>query len=79
VRALNDLRKDAGFEIADRIDVALDAPADVQAALAPHADWIAGEVLAVSFAVGPFEAGANAVTCTTELDGRMLDVALTRV
>jgi isoleucyl-tRNA synthetase len=78
VRALNDLRKDAGFEIADRIEVAIDAPADVQGALAPHADWIAGEVLAVSFALGPFDAGANTFTCTTELDGRMLDVALTK-
>lgn len=79
VRALNDLRKEAGFAIADRIEVTLDANAQLRTALGPHTDWIAGEVLAVSFVLGPFEAGTDAIVRTTEVDGNAVDVALTRV
>jgi isoleucyl-tRNA synthetase len=53
VRALNDLRKDAGFEIADRIRVELAGPDDVTVAATAHADWIAGEVLALALAIAP--------------------------
>ncbi len=48
VRALNDLRKERGFEIADRIVVRIDAPTELAAAVSAHTDWIAGEVLATS-------------------------------
>ncbi|MEO6318888.1 MAG: class I tRNA ligase family protein, partial [Acidimicrobiales bacterium] len=46
VRALNDLRKETGLEIADRIVVRLWGSATVQAALAEHGAWIGAEVLA---------------------------------
>jgi isoleucyl-tRNA synthetase len=46
-RALNDLRKTSGLEIADRINVELHAEGLVAQALHRHRDWIAGEVLAV--------------------------------
>jgi isoleucyl-tRNA synthetase len=46
VRALNDLRKAAGFEIADRIDVLLLAEGTAHDALDRYRDWISAEVLA---------------------------------
>ena len=74
VRALNDQRKAQGFEIADRIRVALEADGDLEKAIIEHRDWIAGEVLAVELDLG-IEARATAVELT--IDGRPLRAALT--
>ncbi len=49
VRALNDLRKQEGLELTDRVDVRL--PAEVADVVERYRDWIADEVLAVSVAV----------------------------
>ncbi len=47
IRRLNELRKEAGLELTDRIRVFLpESLGDVR----PHADWIKGEVLAVELA-----------------------------
>jgi isoleucyl-tRNA synthetase len=51
VRSLNDLRKEVGLDIADRIGIAIDADDGVAAAVAAHADYIKGEVLAVELGV----------------------------
>ncbi|MFM8971203.1 MAG: class I tRNA ligase family protein, partial [Actinomycetota bacterium] len=51
VRALNDLRKATGLEIADRIALTLRADGAVGAAVAEHAATIAGEVLAERWTV----------------------------
>jgi isoleucyl-tRNA synthetase len=51
IRLLNDQRKAAGLEIADRIRVRLGATGRVEAAAHAHRDWIAREVLAVDFDV----------------------------
>ena len=51
VRALNDLRKDLGFEIADRITVQLAGPDEITQAIAAHREWVAGEVLATALSV----------------------------
>ena len=47
VRALNELRKERGLAIADRVRLTLSGPDAVGAAVAAHGPWIAGEVLAV--------------------------------
>ena len=52
VRLLQDGRKSAGFEVSDRITVAWTADGELADALRTHADLIAGEVLATSFAEG---------------------------
>jgi isoleucyl-tRNA synthetase len=62
VRALNDLRKDLGFEIADRVRVTLDVPIAMRSAIETHGDWIAGEVLATSLELGELT------------DGRVIDI-----
>jgi isoleucyl-tRNA synthetase len=53
VRGLNDLRKDLGLEIADRVEVTVDGPPAVLAAVERHGAWIAGEVLATSLSASP--------------------------
>ena len=75
VRALNDLRKQAGLAITDRIVVTVDADRAprVAAAVAGHGTSIASEVLAVELAVGPATDGYD-----VELDGEPVRVALSR-
>lgn len=55
VRVLNDLRKESGFAIADRISLTIDPPEQLRAAIEGHIDWIAAEVLATSTSFGPGE------------------------
>ncbi len=72
VRALNDLRKDAGFAIADRVTVTLDPPPDIAKAIESHQAWIATEVLATEVQLAP--GGALEVT----VDGEPFPVSLTK-
>jgi isoleucyl-tRNA synthetase len=78
IRLLNDQRKAVGLEIADRIEVQLYASGRVEAALHAHRDWIAGEVLAVAFAVLPIGDAPSGAT-RVELDGDEVAIVLTKV
>jgi isoleucyl-tRNA synthetase len=71
VRALNDLRKERGFAIADRVTIVLDAPDAVRDTVGVHAEWIAGEVLARSLEVGTVADG-----CEIDVDGTSVRVAI---
>lgn len=51
IRGLQDARKQSGFEVSDRITVTVSVPADKVAWAQRHQDYIAGEVLAISFAI----------------------------
>jgi isoleucyl-tRNA synthetase len=51
VRSLNDLRKDVGLDIADRVTLTVHADDDVWAAIEAHRDYVMDEVLAVD--LGP--------------------------
>jgi isoleucyl-tRNA synthetase len=53
VRSLNDLRKDVGLDIADRVVLAVGADDDVWAALDAHRDYVMNEVLAVELTRAP--------------------------
>jgi isoleucyl-tRNA synthetase len=46
VRVVQQLRKDRDLAITDRIRLELDLPADARHILAPHLEWVAGQVLA---------------------------------
>ncbi|MEJ2749784.1 MAG: DUF5915 domain-containing protein, partial [Anaerolineae bacterium] len=52
VRAINNMRKDAGLEISDRIDLAYKAEGDVAAALANFADYVKQETLTLTLTDG---------------------------
>ncbi len=49
---LQAMRKAAGYEISDRVRVSIAGEAALTRALAPHADWLASEVLATDLAIG---------------------------
>ena len=51
IRAVQEARKHAGLEVSDRIVLALNAAPELAGALSTHADLIAGETLAIGFAV----------------------------
>jgi isoleucyl-tRNA synthetase len=59
-RALNELRKTSGLEIADRITLALRADGMVKDALERHHEWIAGEVLAEDVEISALERAGEA-------------------
>jgi isoleucyl-tRNA synthetase len=73
VRAVQNLRRDAGFDISDRIHVRYEGDAEVQAVVAEHGRYIADETLALSIEAG--SPGSDAATVAATLDGH--DVALT--
>jgi isoleucyl-tRNA synthetase len=72
VRALNDLRKEAGFAIADRVRIDLAGSTSMEQAIAGHGPWIAGEVLADAITWGT---GGEHVL---DVDGESLRVAIER-
>jgi isoleucyl-tRNA synthetase len=74
-RALNDLRKQLGLALTDRIAVTVAAGPRVAAALAVHRDAVAVDVLAVSLDVVPAGSGV-AATHRIDVDGEPADVAV---
>ncbi|AYF96966.1 isoleucine--tRNA ligase [Protaetiibacter intestinalis] len=61
VRAVQQARKDAGFEVSDRILLTLAGDADAVAAVEAHRGLIAGETLATSVVTREAEGGATPV------------------
>jgi isoleucyl-tRNA synthetase len=74
VRAVQDLRKSSGLAVEDRIQLWLSS-ADQRDALTDHTDWIAGEVLATSVAIGA-DAPGDAASDTLTYDGSDIAIAL---
>ena len=63
VRGLNELRKEIGLALSDRISVTIEAEGPVADAVEVHRDYVAAEILAVALVVG-----------SAGLDGRELTV-----
>ena len=61
VHRLQSLRREAGFEIADRIVVWIEGGADVDAAVEAHADYVRAETLAVALHCAAPPPGAHIV------------------
>jgi isoleucyl-tRNA synthetase len=76
---LQTMRKGAGLEISDRIEIAIAADAADADRLTPHRDWLAAETLATSVAIGPDATLADALASEElTLDGSALRLALRR-
>jgi isoleucyl-tRNA synthetase len=67
VRAVQDLRKGAGLEVADRIELAVKADGEAAEAVAAHRDYLLGETLATSLHTAPQGDGYDA---RVDLDGQ---------
>ncbi|HET6703713.1 isoleucine--tRNA ligase [Amycolatopsis sp.] len=57
VRVVQQARRDAGLDVADRIALTVDAPADVVEAARTHEQFLASETLATSVTYGPVAEG----------------------
>lgn len=75
VRMIQQARKDAGLNVADRIALAIDIPADFKPALAAHGDYIKEQTLAVSLGEG---AGAAEQQVKQELDGETFVIGISK-
>ncbi len=76
VNRIQRLRRDAGLEITDRIEVAVAGGPPVTRVLAEYGDFIAGETLAVSLADGPPGDDAFPHLREVDLDGVPASIAL---
>jgi isoleucyl-tRNA synthetase len=74
VHIIQNLRKTAGLEISDRIDLGIEATGAVSAALTAHTGYLVEETLAASFHLDhPISGG---VSETHEIDGEKVTVSL---
>ena len=79
MRFIQDARKSAGFDIADRITVSIEARDDLDlgALLAGYGDYIKAETLANSLRIGSPEEGA--FKADAELEGGVVLMGLKKV
>jgi isoleucyl-tRNA synthetase len=75
-RAVQDLRKDAGLALDDRVELWVDG---LPAPVADHLDAVADEVLADAVHRGPAPAGAGITTGTVELGAGPVRIAVRRI
>jgi isoleucyl-tRNA synthetase len=78
VNRIQNLRKDSGLEITDRIRLWIQAPEALLQALLTHADWIASEVLAVDLNWNLEHAPANGTPAELDVEGITVQVVLTK-
>ena len=77
VRSLNDLRKEIGLAVSDRVAVAVAADGPVADAVAHHRDYVAAEVLAVELTVEAPDSAPDGAHDLT-VDGHPVRVTVTR-
>jgi isoleucyl-tRNA synthetase len=76
VRRVQELRKQAEFDIADRIRLYVTATPKLAEAISIHRDYIMGEVLAIEMSAGQPPEGAT--TTKAEFDGEKVVVRIIR-
>lgn len=74
VRTINNMRKEAGLAISDRIHLAYEASGEVDAAFSSFAEYIKQETLALSLTTGSLETAS--LRHTTSVGGREVNLAL---
>ncbi|MGH3850849.1 MAG: DUF5915 domain-containing protein, partial [Pseudonocardiaceae bacterium] len=65
-RALNDLRKQLGLALSDRIALRVNPGALVAAAIDAHRDWISAQVLATEIVIGPVDPDGHTIEIESE-------------
>ena len=76
---LQAMRRAAGYEISDRVVVAVAADPATVDRLAPHRDWLAEELLAISLTIAPDASLAAAERVeTASLDGTDVGLSVAR-
>jgi isoleucyl-tRNA synthetase len=75
-RALQDMRKAAGLDYADSVEVAVDAPGGLWAEIEPHLPWLAEQLLAPE--VQPGELDGPLATENVHIAGHHIQLSLRR-
>jgi isoleucyl-tRNA synthetase len=75
VRAVQQARRDAGFDVSDRIQLRLAGAEEVRSAIQAHADLIKNETLAEELSVGSELDGTHSTVGT----GQEIAIALAKV
>ena len=78
VNRVQRLRKELGFAVSDRINLAVAGEPELTEAVAAHRDWITAEVLAPELTFAPLLDGAHPAY-HLDLDGLTAEVTLTRI
>lgn len=78
VNRIQNLRKDSGLEITDRISLWLDVPSELRDALRAHEAWMASEVLAVSVAWNLHDRPESSAPVELEVEGLTFQVVLVK-
>jgi isoleucyl-tRNA synthetase len=78
IRIVNDLRREIGLALSDRIRLRLQATGRVAAALHAHRDRIAREVLATEWSVDTSSGGPGATDHVAQVEGETIGVAIER-
>ena len=78
VRAVQQVRREAGLHVSDRIHLALELPADWREAAERFRAYISEQTLATELTLGPAPADAGFSSHATEMSGESLRVALRR-
>jgi isoleucyl-tRNA synthetase len=79
VKRVQNLRKDAGFEVTDRIEVGYHGSDRIAEAIGRHADWIRNETLAVELQPSDPEQLSGEAVETYEIRGEQLTIGVRRV
>ena len=77
INRIQNIRKDSGFEVTDKIRVQIESKPDVEGAIADFADYIASQTLAVEVAGAAEPQGA--FVADTDVNDQPLRIAVTRV
>jgi isoleucyl-tRNA synthetase len=77
VRLVQQARKDAGLDVADRITARIGADPEVVGALETHREWIASQVLATELDLDVDPSGDTAPVGST--DGFPVSVSVSRI
>ncbi len=72
VNRVQNIRKDAGFEVTDRIRLTLDTSAEIQQAIAANKSFVSDEVLATDILFGNPDTAAQLIDLVNEGDTRIL-------
>jgi isoleucyl-tRNA synthetase len=75
VNRIQHLRREAGFDITDRVNLYVQAPTAVTDALLKHRDYVAGETLAVSVEIG---SAVGSHTSSVDVNGHPVTIGVTR-
>jgi len=78
VRRVQDVRKQADFDISDRINVVYQATPDLQAAIEDQRDYIMNEVLAVELSEGDVAGAGFHTEEPLEFEGEKVSIGVTR-